>query len=88
MLMINFLILWAKLGFNGNFLASCDAELEQSLMNRLVSNRLNLQRGSFVLRIRKNFLAPSGMRYQSGIDCSASCTAKQATLCCVFVITG
>lgn len=58
MLIIDFLILWAKLGFNGNFLASSNAELEQNLMKSLVSNRLNLQRGSFMLRVMKNFLAP------------------------------
>lgn len=63
MLMIDFLILWARLGFNGNFLASCDAELEQNLMNRLTSNRLNMQRGSLMLRIMKNFLTPSGTSY-------------------------
>lgn len=61
--MINFLILWARLGFNGNFLASCDAELEENLMNRLVSKKLNFQRESFMWRIMRNFLAPSAMRY-------------------------
>lgn len=61
--MINFLILWAKLGFNGNSLASCDAVLEQNLMNRLVNKKLNMQKESFMWGIMKNFLIPSEMRY-------------------------
>lgn len=63
MLMINFLILWAKLGFNGNFLAGCDAELGENIMNRLVSKKLNLQRESFMWRLMKNFLVPTAVRY-------------------------
>lgn len=68
MLIIDFLILWAKLGFNGNFLASRNAELEQNLMKSLVSNRLNLQRGSFMLRVMKNFLAPKWKEVTSAAE--------------------
>lgn len=78
MLMINFLILWAKLGFNGNFPASRNAELEQNLMKSLVSNRLNWQRGSFMLRVMKNFLAP---KWKEVTSAAAGIVRRNKRLC-------